>query len=102
MTIALTSDIKSRISIKINNMLYFIYIKTLIILTKMQGREETAEERRERWMAKEAEKAVEGGRKVKKIKCSKCGQELDEFVDVRGRTLCFDCYAMEEERFSIP
>ncbi|KAF5415821.1 MAG: hypothetical protein C5S38_03590 [Candidatus Methanophagaceae archaeon] len=53
-------------------------------------------------MAKEAEKAVEGGRKVKKIKCSKCGQELDEFVDVRGRTLCFDCYAMEEERFSIP
>jgi len=68
----------------------------------MQGREETAEERRERWMAKEARKAVEGGRKVKKIKFSKCGQELDEFVDVRGRTLCFGCYAMEEERFPIP
>jgi len=67
----------------------------------MSEREETAEERRERWMAKEAEKAVEGGRKVKKIKCSKCGQELDEFIDVRGRTLCFDCYAMEGESFLI-
>ena len=55
MTIALASDIKLRMNIKINNTLYFIYTKTLVVLTKMPGREETAEERRERWMTKEAE-----------------------------------------------
>ncbi len=66
--------------------------------------EETAEERRARWMKREAERAEAGGRKVKKIRCSKCGEEIDEFIEVRGRVLCTDCYAVEVnyETSSIP
>lgn len=64
----------------------------------MPGREETAEERTQRWMEREAEKAEEvgGGRKAKKIRCSKCGKEVEEFMEIAGRILCIDCYAEEE------
>jgi len=64
----------------------------------MAKREETAEERTQRWMEREAEKAeeTEGGRKAQKVKCSKCGKEVDEFMEVAGRILCIDCYAEEE------
>jgi protein-arginine kinase activator protein McsA len=58
--------------------------------------EETREERRERWMEREAKKAEEGGRKAKKVRCSKCGKEVDEFMEIAGRALCLDCYAEEE------
>jgi hypothetical protein len=42
----------------------------------MPRKEETAEERRARWLKREAERAEECGRKVKKVRCSKCGKEL--------------------------
>ena len=58
--------------------------------------EETAEERHERWMKREAAKAEEGGRKPKKVRCSKCGREVEEFMEIAGRALCIDCYAAEE------
>jgi len=58
--------------------------------------EETPEERRKRWMEREAKKAEEGGRKPKKVMCSKCGKEVDEFMEIAGRVLCIDCYAEEE------
>ncbi len=64
--------------------------------------EETAEERRERWMEREAEKAdrEEGGRKeriVQGAKCAKCGKEVEEgdYIEVRGRILCSECYEDE-------
>ena len=68
----------------------------------MPKKEQTAEERRERWMAREAEKAEEGGRKVKKVRCSKCGKELEEFMEARGRPLCVDCYMEADATYSIP
>ncbi len=65
---------------------------------KMPEREETAEERSRRWIAREAAKAdkEEGGRKAKKMRCSKCGKEVDEYLEIAGRVLCLDCYAEEE------
>jgi formylmethanofuran dehydrogenase subunit E len=68
----------------------------------MQEREETPQERRARWMEREAERAEEGGRKVKEVRCSRCGKEIEEFMDVRGRTLCIDCYAEEDVKCSLP
>ncbi len=68
----------------------------------MQEREETPEERRARWMKREAERAEEGGRKEKKVRCSRCGKEIEEFRDVRGRALCIDCYADEDSKCSLP
>ena len=68
----------------------------------MQEREETPEERRARWMEREAERAEEGGRKVKKVRCSRCGKELEEFMDIRGRALCIDCYADEDVKGALP
>lgn len=64
----------------------------------MAKREETAEERTQRWMEREVKKVeeTEGGRKAQKVKCSKCGKEVDEFMEVAGRILCIDCYAEEE------
>jgi protein-arginine kinase activator protein McsA len=49
-------------------------------------------------MEREAKKAeeVEGGRKAKKIRCSKCGKEVEEFMEIAGRILCIDCYAEAE------
>lgn len=73
-----------------------------IIINKMLEEEETAEERRERWMEKEAAKAEEGGRKEKIVthaKCAKCGKEVEEGegIEVRGIILCADCYEDELE-----
>jgi len=53
--------------------------------------EETAEERRRRWIEREVAKA-----ESKTVRCSKCGKEVEEFADRAGRILCMDCY-MEEE-----
>lgn len=53
--------------------------------------EETAEERRRRWIEREAAKG-----ESKTVRCSKCGKEVEEFADRAGRILCIDCY-MEEE-----
>ena len=60
--------------------------------------EETPEERRRRWMEREAEKAdrEQGGRKPKAVRCAKCGKEVEEFMEIAGRALCIDCYAEEE------
>jgi len=64
----------------------------------MQEREETAEERSRRWMEREAAKAdkEEGGRAVKKMRCAKCGREVEEYLEIAGRILCLECYAEEE------
>ena len=64
----------------------------------MSEREETPEERSRRWMEREAAKAdkEEGGRAVKKMRCAKCGKEVDEYLEVAGRILCLECYAQEE------
>jgi len=69
---------------------------TCIIVDKMAQREETAEERTARWMKRESERTEEGGRKVQKVKCAKCGKEVDEFMEVAGRPLCVDCYEQEQ------
>jgi protein-arginine kinase activator protein McsA len=53
--------------------------------------EETAEERRNRWIARESAKADS-----KTVRCSKCGKEVKEFADRAGRILCLDCYIEEE------
>lgn len=53
--------------------------------------EETAEERRRRWIEREAARADS-----KTVRCAKCGKEVKEFADRAGRILCLDCY-MEEE-----
>jgi len=55
------------------------------------GEEETAEERRKRWIERESAKADS-----KIVRCNKCGKEVKEFADRAGRILCMDCY-MEEE-----
>jgi len=77
---------------KMKIMLHFIYKKpSNITIRKMPEEEETAEERRARWMKREAAKAEEGGRKAKNVRCSKCGEEIEEFIEVRGRVFCTDC-----------
>jgi protein-arginine kinase activator protein McsA len=53
--------------------------------------EETAEERRKRWIGRELAKADS-----KIVRCAKCGKEVTEFADRAGRILCLDCYAEEE------
>nr|QNO56930.1 hypothetical protein KMABBJJO_00009 [Methanosarcinales archaeon ANME-1 ERB7] len=83
--------------------LYLIYTKKQNVINKMMPeREETSGERRARWLKREAERAEEGGRKVKKVRCSRCGKEIEEFMDLRGRVLCIDCYAEEDVNFSLP
>ncbi|MFZ2070223.1 MAG: hypothetical protein WAV32_01195 [Halobacteriota archaeon] len=62
----------------------------------MGGREETPEERTQRWMIREAKKADERDKEVRKVKCTKCGKEVDEFMEVAGRALCMDCYEEEQ------
>ncbi len=49
-------------------------------------------------MEREAAKAdrEEGGRKVKKMRCSRCGKEVDEYLEIAGRVLCLECYTEEE------
>ena len=29
------------------------------------------------------------------VKCSKCGKEVEEYIEVRGEILCADCYEDE-------
>ena len=53
--------------------------------------EETAEERRQRWLERELAKADS-----KTVRCAKCGKEMKEFADRAGRILCMDCYIEEE------
>jgi len=61
--------------------------------------EETAEERRKRWMEREAKKVDE--QHPKNAKCSSCGKEVveGEYIAFQGRILCADCYAnaLEED-----
>lgn len=59
----------------------------------MVEEEETPQERRKRWMEREARKADE--RRPKKAKCARCGKEVEEgeFIEFEGRILCADCYA---------
>lgn len=54
------------------------------------GEEETELERRRRWIEREAAKE-----RPKKVRCAKCGQEVEEFMEVAGRALCIDCYLVE-------
>jgi formylmethanofuran dehydrogenase subunit E len=60
--------------------------------------EETPEERRKRWMDREAKKADEA--KPKEAICSKCGKAVveGEYIEFQGSILCADCYisALEE------
>jgi len=63
-----------------------------------------AEEKKKSWIEKEAEKAdkEEGGRKARissHARCSKCGKEVEEgeYIEVRGRILCAECYEAELE-----
>jgi len=65
---------------------------------------EKDEEREKSWMEKAAEKAdrEEGGRKARIVAhatCSKCGKELEEgeYIEIRGRLLCAECYEAELE-----
>ncbi len=53
--------------------------------------EETAEERRRRWIEREAAKS-----ESKTVRCAKCGKEVEEFASRAGRILCMDCYIEEE------
>ncbi|HUV02388.1 MAG TPA: hypothetical protein VMW67_02910 [Desulfobacteria bacterium] len=53
--------------------------------------EETAEERRMRWIERELAKADS-----QIVRCAKCGKEVTEFADRAGRILCLDCFAEEE------
>ena len=53
--------------------------------------EETAEERRKRWLERELAKT-----NSKTVRCAKCGKEVKEFADRAGRILCMDCYIEEE------
>jgi len=55
------------------------------------GEEETELERRRRWVEREAAKM-----RPKTVRCAKCGQEVDEFMEIAGRILCVDCYFLEE------
>jgi hypothetical protein len=56
----------------------------------MRG-EETEAERRRRWIEREAAKT-----RAKTVKCSKCGKEVDEYIEIAGRVLCIDCFLLEE------
>jgi formylmethanofuran dehydrogenase subunit E len=60
----------------------------------MAEEEETPQERRERWMEREARKADER-RRPKIAKCARCGKDVEEgeFIEFEGRILCADCYA---------
>jgi formylmethanofuran dehydrogenase subunit E len=60
-------------------------------------REETPEDRRKRWMEREAKKADEA--KPKEAKCSRCGKAVveGEYIEFQGSILCADCYADELE-----
>jgi NMD protein affecting ribosome stability and mRNA decay len=40
--------------------------------------------------------------KVEKVKCSKCGKEVKEFMETGGRILCKDCYAEEAGSIEMP
>ncbi len=56
-------------------------------------KEETPEERRKRWMDREAEKADE--LRPKEGKCSRCGKDVveGEYIEFQGSILCAECYA---------
>jgi hypothetical protein len=56
----------------------------------MRG-EETEGERRRRWIEREAAKT-----QPKTVRCSKCGKEVDEYMERAGRVLCIDCFLLEE------
>ncbi len=65
---------------------------------------EKDEEKEKSWMEKAAEKAdrEEGGRKARIVAhatCSKCGKEVEEgeYIEIRGRLLCAECYEAELE-----
>jgi protein-arginine kinase activator protein McsA len=55
------------------------------------GEEETEIERRRRWIERAAAKT-----RPKKVRCAKCGKEVDEFMEIAGRSLCLECYFMEK------
>ena len=61
------------------------------------SKEETAEERRERWMEREAKKVAE--EEPEKVRCAECGREAEkgEYIMSKGRILCSECYANELE-----
>lgn len=63
----------------------------------MREKEESPEERRKRWMEREARKADK--QKPKKGICASCGQEVieGEYIEYHGRILCADCYLAELE-----
>lgn len=56
----------------------------------MRG-EETEVERRRRWIEREAAKT-----QPMTMRCSKCGKEVDEYMEIAGRVLCIDCFLLEE------
>lgn len=56
----------------------------------MRG-EETEAGRRRRWIEREAAKT-----QPKTMRCSKCGKEVDEYMEIAGRVLCIDCFLLEE------
>ncbi|MHC1624158.1 MAG: LIM domain-containing protein [Candidatus Methanospirareceae archaeon] len=57
--------------------------------------EETAEERRNRWMERESKKTDE--QRPKEGVCSICGKKVveGEYIEVKGRILCAECYEHE-------
>lgn len=63
----------------------------------MRGKEESAEDRRKRWMEREASKADE--QKPKQGVCAICGKNVfeGEYIEYEGRILCADCYLAELE-----
>ncbi|HDS45060.1 MAG TPA: hypothetical protein ENN68_03020 [Methanomicrobia archaeon] len=63
----------------------------------MRQKQESPEERRERWIEREARKADE--QKPKRGVCAICGKEVveGEYIEYQGRILCADCYLAELE-----
>ncbi len=63
----------------------------------MREKEESPEERRKRWMEREARKA--DLEKPKEGTCAKCGKPVveGEYIEYQGRILCADCYLAELE-----
>jgi formylmethanofuran dehydrogenase subunit E len=63
----------------------------------MRAKEDTPEERRKRWMEREASKADE--QKPKQGICAICGKNVfeGEYIEYQGRILCADCYLAELE-----
>ncbi len=57
--------------------------------------EETDEERRKRWVEREAKKADE--QRPKEGVCSSCGKKVKEgeYIEVKGKILCAECYEHE-------